>query len=212
MSELKSYDDEYNNSPGFFWQNEPASFVRLFVENNLLSLDGKRVLDIGAGEGKNGVYLAKHGAIVDAVDISKRALERFTQLEEYEVYKSNINLINCDVLSFQATNTYDVVICYGLLHALSGKAEVIFVIEKLKKLVNPLGFMIVATFNNLLPPPIEQPYLDIDAFLEICELKSFFEDWGVVQFQENIITESHVTSKREHQHSISRIIAQNVRK
>ncbi|NEU08620.1 methyltransferase domain-containing protein [Flavihumibacter sp. R14] len=204
---MNSYDDEYNCSNTLFWDNLPAKFVKLFVEKNLLNLKGCKVLDLGAGEGKNTIYLAKHGAKVDAVDISQEALRRLTLLPEYEVYKSQIDLYNIDALDFNSDQSYDLIVCYGLIHALDNKREALCIINKLKKLANEAGYIIIATFNNLLPPPSVQPYLKVDAFLDSDELKRLFNDWTILEYEESIITETHSTSNIEHQHSISRLIA-----
>ena len=204
---MNSYDDEYNISKGLFWECLPAKYVKIFAEKKILDLTGSKVLDMGAGEGKNTIFLAKQGAYIDAVDLSKTALLRITNLPEYEKCHSQINLINEDILEFETTLLYDLVICYGLIHALPDREQALSVINKLKSFVKKGGYIIIATFNNLLPPPSVQPYLKIDAFLNTRELNHLFNKWEILDYEENIITETHNTSKIEHQHSISRLIA-----
>jgi SAM-dependent methyltransferase len=54
------------------WSAEP----NLFVERELASLPPGRALDLGAGEGRNSIWLASRGWTVTAVDFSKVALDR----------------------------------------------------------------------------------------------------------------------------------------
>jgi len=204
---MNSYDDEYRITEGLFWETSPAKYVRLFADGNYLNLEGKSVLDIGAGEGKNTLYMAKLGCYVDAIDISMTALRKLQFLNDFESYKNQINLINADVLTFNSNKKYDLVISYGLLHALGTRINVQNVITALKSCVKVNGYIIIASFNNLVPPPSIQPYLKIDAFLNPFELKTIFTDWEIINYEEEIITETHHTSNVEHQHSISRLIA-----
>src|SRR5690242_8250109 len=66
------YDDGYDACP-CFWGTKPGSLVELLVKD--VSLDGKAVLDLGSGEGKNAVYLSRLGATVEAWEISRAALK-----------------------------------------------------------------------------------------------------------------------------------------
>ena len=63
------YQEEYENST-CFWGKEPAKYVKLLAETLSHNLQGMRVLDLGAGEGKNAVYLAHLGAEVVAIDLN----------------------------------------------------------------------------------------------------------------------------------------------
>lgn len=204
---MNSYDDEYKGCKTLFWGDRPAKYVQLFVEKKLLNLKGCRTLDIGAGEGKNAIYLAKNGANVHCVDISKTALDRLTGLPDYNTYKGRIKLSTEDARYFETNDVYDLIICYGLIHALNSREEALNLIEKLQTILKPSGYMIIATFNNLLPPPLVQEYLKMDAFLNPDELRTLFSEWKILEYEESIITETHHTSKIEHQHSISRLIA-----
>src|SRR4051812_34384630 len=66
------YDDGYSGCP-CFWGRSPGSLVRDFLKSNP-SLEGRNVLDLGCGEGKNAYALASAGASVDAVDCSAIAI------------------------------------------------------------------------------------------------------------------------------------------
>jgi len=57
-----------------FFVNAPDENLVQYFKNNLLS-PGGRVLELGCGPGRNAIYFAKQGYEVDAVDLSKEALQ-----------------------------------------------------------------------------------------------------------------------------------------
>ncbi len=70
-ADQRRWDRRFNESP-FALGREPNSFLR----KNIAVLTKGRALDIAAGEGRNAVFLAKHGFDVDAVDISAVGLKK----------------------------------------------------------------------------------------------------------------------------------------
>ena len=79
-----------------------------FLEQNahLLPLHG-RALDLACGAGRNAIYLARHGLAVDAVDISRVALER----GRADAGDLPIRWIECDLDDgFEASMDYDLIV------------------------------------------------------------------------------------------------------
>jgi 2-polyprenyl-3-methyl-5-hydroxy-6-metoxy-1,4-benzoquinol methylase len=205
------YQIEYEKSNGCFWKREPAKYVRLFVDNYCSDLQKKRVLDLGAGEGKNAVFLAAKGANVKAIDISPIALSRFNQQPNYSAGHMNIDTIcdNISNLDFK-DDSFDIIVAYGILHCLSSVLEVENYIHKLKKWIAPNGYFICVTFTDELLPPDSQSYLDYESFLKQGELEKLFANWKILEVENDVISEIHPTSNIEHQHSLVRLIAQKI--
>ena len=209
MEEKKyKYQSEYENAKGCFWIPEPAKFVKLFAQKISLDFRGCKVLDLGAGEGKNAVYLASLGANVTAIEISPIALSKFKMQPNYDSSYHNIVKIQSSILdvSFNS-NEFDIIMAYGVLHALSSKAEIFAMINNVKEWTKVGGYFICATFTDRLPPPSIQDYLERDLFLRENELQNMFSDWKILFSEDEIITETHPTSNKSHQHSIVRMIA-----
>ena len=79
-----------------------------FLEQNahLLPLHG-RALDLACGAGRNAIYLARHGLAVDAVDISRVALER----GRADAGDLPIRWIECDLDDgFEPSVDYDLIV------------------------------------------------------------------------------------------------------
>jgi len=67
-----SYEERYKQS-SFYWGTKPCSLADLLLSK----LPPKStVLDLGAGEGRNAIYLAKNGHIVTAVDFSEKGIRK----------------------------------------------------------------------------------------------------------------------------------------
>lgn len=205
---IHKYQKEYENSNGCFWDRFPAKYVKVFSELSGIKFADLNILDLGAGEGKNAVYLANLNSNVIAIDVSKIALSRFELQPDYDNCKSRITVINEDIrnASFNK-NQFDVIVAYGILHSLDSKVQVIQMLENIKKWLKNDGYFVCATFTNKIPVPEIQSYLDENAFLDEGEIEEILKDFVIIKSENSVITETHPTSNIEHQHSIVRLIA-----
>ena len=73
--DAQEWDTRYTNTP-WVWSADP----NMWVVQELEGLRPGRALDLGAGEGRNAVWLARRGWQVDAVDFSRVALRRADEL------------------------------------------------------------------------------------------------------------------------------------
>ena len=73
----KSFWDDRYAEDGFAYGTEPNEYLLTLAEQ---FKPGQRVLVVGDGEGRNGVWLAKQGLDVVAVDQSKVGLDKAQQL------------------------------------------------------------------------------------------------------------------------------------
>ena len=78
-----SFNSAYSTDK-FFWGIKPNS---LLVQAVKYVREGK-ALDIGAGEGRDAIFLAKNGLEVTAIDISQEGLNKVKQLAKQEMGQS----------------------------------------------------------------------------------------------------------------------------
>lgn len=202
---LGQYDMEYDSHP-CFWGKNPGKYVTLLTT----MLHKGHVLDLGAGEGKNSIYLAKKGFNVVAVECSDSGLENFRR-RLHDVpsgSRKHIKIVKDDVRDFQPNITFDAIIAYGLLHCLPNESDAMTVVRRMKAWTKPNGYNVVVTFTPKLPVPKQQQYLQA-TFLPPNELVSWYDDWLVKRLEEEIITEAHPTSGTKHKHAICRLLSQN---
>lgn len=205
------YQEEYEKSEGCFWLNKPAKFVKYFQQKIKNSLENYNVLDLGAGEGKNAVYLASKGAKVIAVDISDIALSRFNKQPNFNLYKNNITIIQKDIRSlYFEKDEFDLIVAYGIFHALDNIHEIYQLFDESIKWLNTGGYYIIATFTDKIPPPSIQNYLEYSSFLNYNKFIKYISKYEIIKEEHDIITETHPTSKIEHQHSIVRVLLRKI--
>ncbi|MGD6774775.1 class I SAM-dependent methyltransferase [Sutcliffiella horikoshii] len=144
--------------PGAFWndfykdRNKEIPFFKVNgPDENLVSylgkgLSPKRVLEIGCGPGRNAIYLAKMGCVVDAIDISENALNwaRERALSE----KVDINFRHVSLFEYEfEPNSYDFVYDSGMFHHLAPHRRLSY-IETIKKALKKDGHFGLVCFNT----------------------------------------------------------------
>jgi tellurite methyltransferase len=149
-------------------------------------LGSGRALDVAAGLGANSVFLARHGHVVDALDISFVALSRLkTESRERGL---NIQCIVADLDHFFFPNAYyDLAIVFYFFSAP--------LIEQIKACLRQQGLIVYATFNIRhvsLRPEFNPAYL-----IRPDSLAGYFADFQILR---------HETEAGE-AHNISRLVA-----
>lgn len=196
------YEDGYQKS-NCFWGTTPGQLLGL-VENHITVFNGLNVLDAGCGEGKNAAYLAKLGAKVTALDVSKKAISNGKHLWGNT---PGINWVLGDISAFNFKDSlYDMIIGYGLLHCLRDHAEVGCVLEKFSWSTKSGGLNIICAFNSRKQeldahPGFRPLLLDHNEYLEA------YSDWTILHQSDQDLTETHPHNKITHTHSLTRLIA-----
>jgi SAM-dependent methyltransferase len=75
MNQRELWNDRYRQK-GSVWGAEPNQFVVAYLSD----LEPCRVLDLGTGQGRNAIWLARQGHRVTAVDISDVAVAQATEI------------------------------------------------------------------------------------------------------------------------------------
>ena len=133
-----------------------------------------RALDLAAGLGQNGLWLAGQGYDTDVIDISRVALKRaYAEMTMRNL--RNVNLLQVDVDDLQLEAEYYDVLC---------------VFRYLKRRLFPLlklsvkrgGRIIYETYNMRYLQ--EVPGFNTAYLLEVGELRSIFNDWHILYDEE----------------------------
>ncbi len=73
-----------------------------------------RVLDMGCGEGKDAVFLAKCGYAVTAFDLSSQGIEKAKHLAEHN--HVDVRFFKADLFDYNPDSEYDIIFSSGVLH------------------------------------------------------------------------------------------------
>ena len=199
---IGQYDLEYFRCP-CFWGTAPGKYVKkipTYVQKG-------KVLDLGAGEGKNSIFLAEKGFEVIAVEVSEFAIRNFKDvlIKQSTQIQERITLCNENVLYYDSDKKFDAVVAYGLLHCLPSIEDANRLISKIKYWTKSNGIAVIVSFNNEIKVPEVQDYLE-PTLLPKDYLVKAFSSWELMEHENDVIIESHPTSQIEHSHSLSRII------
>lgn len=85
--------DERYRAEGYLFGTEPNAWLR---EHAHLWQPGQRVLCVADGEGRNSVWLARQGLVVDAFDISPVAAQKARRLALDAGVAVNVDVAGCD--------------------------------------------------------------------------------------------------------------------
>lgn len=194
------YDEGYRAITGF-WGTSPSSVVVDFLsKNNVANL---RILDAGAGEGKNAAAFARLGAVVEAIECSAAAIKNGRLLFSQE----KIDWLHADITAVHIlAESYDVVVCYGLVHCMSSEKAALDLLAKTMAGVRRGGVFILASFNagthDLSAHPGFRPLLlPHQWFLDV------FTGWHTDIATDSILFETHPHNQIPHHHSLTRILA-----
>lgn len=191
----KSYKDD--NVTTFGIKPNPTIEERwsMFTKNGA-------VLDVGCGEGKNAIFLAQKGFVVDAFDISESGIEKLKRLALKNRVK--VNAWVQDLCHYNFEKEYDVVTSHGTLHFVS-KQEWKNFISKAKKKTKNGGIHIMQIFTNKIPatPDIE-PF--IKGLADENELFKLYTDWRIIETKSYVFEDEH-SGVEKHLHASNKIVA-----
>lgn len=169
------WDKKYTEI-SFLIEDKLPSEKLIQIEKNV---KGKKALDIASGAGRNSIYLAKKGFEVEALDISKVALDvlnakgfenitcKLVDLDEYEVPK----------------NSYDLIIMTNFLDR--------NLIPKLSNALKKDGILFIETYME--DKINEKPPSNSNFLLKKEELKTFFdESFEILDYDEFLNDDSEL--------------------
>ncbi len=204
QSAITGYDSHYD-AETYYWGLLPNHFCYEIMKI-LPPVKPYRVLDIGCGEGKDAVFLAKCGYAVTAFDISPLGIEKAKKLALHN--KADVCFFKANLLDYHLDTTYDIILSSGVLHYLSQ--------EKRKEVLNHLKEHTTAGGINALNVFVEKPFIAPAPDLTEEEKKStpwysgelFYEyhDWLFHICKEEIFDCD--SSGIPHQHCMDTLIAQ----
>lgn len=110
--ERREYEDFFARYDEYRYRKEPHILTNL----DKIDLTGKRVLEIGLGQGADAEALVKRGAIYSGIDLTEESVKRVKmrfELKDLEYEK--IEQASALEIPF-ADNSFDVVFSHGVLH------------------------------------------------------------------------------------------------
>ena len=177
---MEKIKEHYNK---IYTENEVAfggGKVENIVKDILKYKQEGSVLEIGAGEGRNSLFLATEGFDVEAMDVSDRGIAKLQESADTKGLKIKTHV--ADITLFTPERSYDVIVSTFVAHHQS-RGEALAIIQLIKDQTNPNGLNVIAVFtkdgdfyrNN---PETDRFYPDLG------ELSRLYSDWEVLEYSE----------------------------
>lgn len=171
IEDKTKWDKKYNETPSLLQDRDASEKLQKFVKKT----EHKKALEIACGTGRNSIFLAQSGYEVDALDISKVALE-FLNSKDYK----NIHTMLIDLDNYiPPKDTYDLVVMTNFLDRA--------IIPHLKNSLKIDGLLIIETYmedNDNDKKPSKPEYLlkenelkeYVDEYFELIEYDEYFNE------------------------------------
>ena len=115
-------------------------------------------LDLGCGQGRDALFIARHGHHVVGVDISQTGIAQL--LEDAQAEGLNIEGIVADLREYEPSDEYDVVVADRSLHMLDSDVR-LEVLKRVCRSIRDGGFILIADEKSNLPNM--RTFFEIDA-------------------------------------------------
>ena len=204
MGNIRTNYEKWYEGEGYYWGTEPADFC-----DELIRLcppaPGKKVLDIGCGEGKDAVYMASKGYDVTAFDVAENGIKKTLRLagEKGVAIKAYVDDIN----TFVMDETFDIVYSTGTIQYLFDENKKTF-FDKISRITKKNGFVFFNVF-------VDKPFLELPPDWDIeekmwksGELFSYFPDWKFHRIDEVIFEDN--SGGVPHYHCMDTIICEKI--
>ncbi|MBD3304398.1 methyltransferase domain-containing protein [Candidatus Woesearchaeota archaeon] len=195
MENKHYFDKLYQESKDLLWKG----FIHKKQLKYLLEeLKQGKVLDLGAGEGADAIFLAKKGFKVKAADISETAINRIKEIAKKE--KVSLEAETADLETYQIKENYDAIISFATIHFLK-KEQIDKIIKEIKEHTNKGGINIIMVFREG-----DETQGDFDMYyFKDGELKQYYTGWEILSYRE--YEKLDTAHGKPHTHKIATIIA-----
>lgn len=177
MSEIaERYNRIYTEHEVSFGKGKPESTVSKIPTY----IASGKVLELGAGEGRNTLFLAEHGFDVTATDISSVGLEKLRK--RAEAIGLHIQTVREDICSVCMEEFIDVLVCTYVLQDVP-RLEALDIIKKMQEQTNGGGIHTISAFTKESDFYRNKPQTNT-LFLEKEELKNLYSGWDILHYEE----------------------------
>lgn len=198
------YEEKYACTP-YYWGTAP-NVLCYDVMKLRPPVRPQSVLDMGCGEGKDAVFLARNGYTVSAFDIAHAGIAKARELARQN--RVAVSFFLADINDYAPDDTFDVVFSSGVLHYLSRDRRKEF-FTRLKLYTAPGGIHVLNVFvqKPFIPsaPDMEEAEKLADPWVS-GELATYYHDWRFHRFEETIF--SCRSGGIPHQHCMNILIAE----
>lgn len=203
---ITEYEMHYKNEE-YYWGLKPNSLCYEIMKIKP-PVKPYKVLDIGCGEGKDAVFLARNGYSVTAFDASVNGINKAKNLADNLGVK--VDFFNADIRDYHLDENYDIILSSGVFHYIP--------LALREKIVNELKEHTTENGINVINVFVDKPFLEKAPDMEYSEkivegwksgeLFSLYYDWLFHKNDEMIFNCN--SSGLPHKHCMDILIAEKI--
>lgn len=198
----------YKNSEYYFGE-KPSSYLVKYI--NKYNIPPCIAIDLGAGEGRDSIYLAENGFDVIAIE---PCIEGIKKIQRSAKAKNlEIETINSDFLSIsESLNDVGLISCFTSLDHMD-TSYLLITISEIKRILNKFGYVFITAYTQKDPGysgtnNVSDCYKFVKHFFEEDELANYFSDFNILEYElRTIWDKSHGTP---HEHSFVSMLANKI--
>jgi SAM-dependent methyltransferase len=213
QSHIEKFNRVYSDPVCYYGSDLRPEFTDFF---NGRDLSGKHALDLGCGEGRYSLYLARNGCRVTAIDRSEAGMQKLkTTVDKQHL---DINPTNMDIDAFDfAGNSMDIVVAATILDHLTDALRA-RVVDGIRTALKPGGILYANVFTvddpgfliqrgtTALPPDMVSDTAEcMEHYFDRGELINLFPDLHTLYYYEGI--EPDTSHGRPHRHGWACLLA-----
>ena len=171
----------YCSREDYFYNKYDFNLPHPEVVNATKIIEPCKTLDLGAGKGRNSLYLSSLNFNVTAIDYNAEFLHKLTDISIKE--QLDINIINHDIAKANIKGSYDFIFSTDVFMYLN-PTRIQSIISNIKQQTHLNGYNLIVSALNATKhgrPLIPLPFTFIEG-----ELKEYYEDWKIISYTENI--------------------------
>lgn len=187
----------------YYWGTAPNELAKRTLQLISPYKDGLKLVDLGAGEGRDTVFFAENGLAAHAVDVSPSGLDKAQRLADD--HGVEIELTEADVNTLELTELVEVIYSVGAVQYIK-PANRQHQFEHFRCQTIPGGLHVVFAFidhPDVLTPP---DWTENEYFYEPGELKSYYDDWILLDFDQVVFEDD--SGEVPHEHAAEIIFAE----
>jgi SAM-dependent methyltransferase len=212
---IKKFDSVYGSSDIYYGLELRKEFTDFFQDRTIAA---QTALDLGCGEGRYALFMARKGCHTLAVDRSTAGINKLKKLAENQHLPISAQAVDIEDFVF-SENQFDIIVVATVLDHLSEELR-LSTVKGIKKALKPEGILYINVFTVSDPGYIKRQknpdasdYANISDTAECMEyyfnsneLKSHFCDLNILYYYEGI--EPDLSHGRPHDHGWACLLAQ----
>lgn len=160
----RKWNARYKGS-GFYLGPEPSAFLADNIGLVASLAPGRKALDLACGEGRNSIFLARHGFAVTGLDISEEGIAKAKGWAESSGFAVSFRCT--DLEGFEFAEKYDLIINFNFLMR--------DLVPRMVAALNPGG---VIVFDSILDAPSLEGHHNKAYLLQPGELRNIFSSFS----------------------------------